>query len=47
MLQLLVKHDRAGIDIRRMEIRCMGAKGWLNDEVINFYMALLQVDLLQ
>jgi Ulp1 family protease len=41
--QLLAKHHRAGIDIRRAEIRCMGAMGWLNDEVINIYMALLQV----
>ncbi len=41
--QLLVSHDRACIDIRRMEIRCMEPRGWLNDEVINYYMALLQV----
>lgn len=41
--QLLVSHDRACIDIRRMEIRCMKPRGWLNDEVINYYMALLQV----
>lgn len=38
-----MQHERACIDIRRVEMRCMDDGDWLNDEVINIYMALLQV----
>ena len=31
--------------IKRRDIRCMQASSWLNDEVINVWMGMLQVGL--
>lgn len=41
--QVLIQHKLTSIDIRRKDILCMAGNGWLNDEVINVYMGLLQV----
>eukprot|EP00976_Prorocentrum_cordatum_P067933 1178932-Prorocentrum_minimum.AAC.2 len=30
------------IDLKRSDLDCMNGLNWLNDEVINFYMGLLQ-----
>lgn len=35
-------HPRSQIEIRRKDITCMRPLEWLNDEVINLYMSLLQ-----
>lgn len=40
-MERLVLHERSQIEIRRKEIACMAPLQWLNDEVINIYMALL------
>lgn len=37
----LAMHERSQIEIRRKEVACMAPRQWLNDEVINVYMALL------
>ena len=39
--EVLVLH--ANIDMTREHIACLHGLNWLNDEVINMYMALLQV----
>lgn len=39
--EILVAH--ANIDMTRRHIACLHSLTWLNDEVINMYMALLQV----
>jgi hypothetical protein len=41
--ELLAHHERASIDIRREHMRCLVETEWLNDEVINMYVAMLQV----
>ena len=40
-MEILVTH--ANIDMTRRHIACLHSLTWLNDEVINMYMALLQV----
>lgn len=37
----LVKHEGSAITLRRNDTLCMEPSGWLNDEVINMYVALL------
>ncbi len=41
--QVLVTHLHSGIDMTRKLIRCLCPAEWLNDEVMNLYMGLLQV----
>jgi Ulp1 family protease len=41
--ELLAHHERASIEIRREHMRCLKETEWLNDEVINMYVAMLQV----
>jgi len=43
LLQVLVTHPKANIELTRELLQCMRQGQWLNDEVMNFYMALLQV----
>ena len=38
----LVDHTRSNIELRRKDMACMAPLQWLNDEVMNLYMALLQ-----
>ncbi len=38
----LLEHA-TGIDVTRKHIQCMRFNEWLNDEVINVFMAMLQV----
>jgi len=40
--EVLVTHLRSGIDMTRKLIRCLRPQEWLNDEVMNLYMGLLQ-----
>ena len=40
-MEVLVTH--ANIDMTRRHIACLHSLTWLNDEVINMYVALLQV----
>ena len=40
--QILVTHLHSGIDMTRKLIRCLCPAEWLNDEVMNLYMGLLQ-----
>ncbi|KAK9845918.1 hypothetical protein WJX81_005972 [Elliptochloris bilobata] len=40
--EVLVTHLNSGIDMTRKLIRCLRPSGWLNDEVMNLYMGLLQ-----
>ena len=40
--QVLVTHLHSGIDMTRKLIRCLCPAEWLNDEVMNLYMGLLQ-----
>lgn len=42
--QKLLEHA-SGIDITRKHVQCMRVKEWLNDEVINVFMAMMQVGL--
>ena len=35
--------EKFAIDITRAKILCLRQRTWLNDEVINFYMSMLQV----
>ena len=39
--QVLVEHKRSAIFITRKQMACMARLQWLNDEVINLYIALL------
>eukprot|EP00884_Botryococcus_braunii_P022152 jgi/Botrbrau1/8620/Bobra.0196s0017.1 len=39
---ILVTHRRSGIDMTRRLIQCLCPGQWLNDEVMNMYMGLLQ-----
>ena len=39
----LVVHVHSGVDIARKDIRTLKSRQWLNDEVMNVYMGLLQV----
>ena len=41
--EVLVKHAHSGVDIARKDIRTLRSRQWLNDEVMNVYMGLLQV----
>lgn len=43
LVQILVEHDITNIDIKGKDLECMAGVNWLNDEVINVYMGLLQV----
>lgn len=38
-----VTHKRSGIEMTRKLIQCLLPGAWLNDEVMNMYMGLLQV----
>ncbi|KAJ6852668.1 putative ubiquitin-like-specific protease 1B [Iris pallida] len=40
--ELLVVHEASGIEITREALRCLKGGAWLNDEVINLYLALLK-----
>ncbi|KAK9817166.1 hypothetical protein WJX72_010594 [[Myrmecia] bisecta] len=40
--EILMKHKNSNIDITRRLIKCMKPPEWLNDEVMNVYMGLLQ-----
>ena len=39
----LVEHVHSGVDVARKDIRTLRSRQWLNDEVMNVYMGLLQV----
>ena len=39
--EILVLHERSNIEIDRKHMACMKPLTWLNDEIINIYMALL------
>ena len=41
--KLLAYHKGANIKLTRGLLACLNDHQWLNDEVINFYMGLLQV----
>jgi hypothetical protein len=41
--ELLARHEHANIDIRREHMLCLQETEWLNDEVINMYVAMMQV----
>ena len=41
----LVYHMRANVAVFRRDILCMKVGGWMKDEIVNVYMALLQVTL--
>ncbi|GAB4818844.1 hypothetical protein N2152v2_005890 [Parachlorella kessleri] len=41
-MEQLVDHTRSNIELRRKDMACMAPLQWLNDEVMNLYMALLQ-----
>ena len=40
--ETLASSSVCNIDISRKDMRCLHGDNWLNDEVINFYMSLLQ-----
>eukprot|EP00879_Flechtneria_rotunda_P030538 GHRR01033182.1.p1 GENE.GHRR01033182.1~~GHRR01033182.1.p1 ORF type:complete len:299 (+),score=127.88 GHRR01033182.1:30-899(+) len=40
--EVLASHQRACIDLTREVLQCMREAEWLNDEVMNFYVALMQ-----
>jgi len=40
--EVLASSSVCNIDISRKDMRCLSGLNWLNDEVINFYMSLLQ-----
>ncbi|KAL3152457.1 hypothetical protein ABBQ32_14160 [Trebouxia sp. C0010 RCD-2024] len=40
--EVLVEHVHSGVDIARKDIRTLRSRQWLNDEVMNVYMGLLQ-----
>ena len=39
----LVNHTHSGVIITRRDIKSVASRQWLNDEVMNVYMGLLQV----
>lgn len=41
--EVLVEHTHSGVDVARKDIRTLRTRQWLNDEVMNVYMGLLQV----
>ena len=41
--EVLVEHVHSGVDIARKDIRTLRSRQWLNDEIMNVYMGLLQV----
>ncbi len=41
----LVYHPRANVAVFRQDILCMKVGSWMRDEIVNMYMALLQVTL--
>jgi hypothetical protein len=40
--EILASSSVCNIDISRKDMRCLDGLNWLNDEVINFYLSLLQ-----
>ena len=40
--ETLASSSVCNIDISRKDMRCLDGVNWLNDEVINFYLSLLQ-----
>ena len=42
-LQIVAKHKTTNIDMTRKLIRALRSRQWLNDEIINIYVGLLQV----
>ena len=43
MSQLLASHKQSNIEIRRVEMDSLRGLNWLNDEIMNVYVNLLQV----
>jgi hypothetical protein len=43
--QLLVSHKQSNIEIRRVEMDSLRGLNWLNDEIMNVYVNLLQVSI--
>ena len=43
--QVLVSHKQSNIEIRRVEMDSLRGLNWLNDEIMNIYVNLLQVSL--
>ena len=39
----LVEHVHSAVDVARKDIRTLKSRQWLNDEIMNVYMGLLQV----
>ena len=39
----LLQHVHSGVDVARKDIQTLKSRQWLNDEVMNVYMGLLQV----
>ncbi len=46
LLQELVSHKQSNITIRRQDMESLRGLNWLNDEIMNVYVNLLQVRLL-
>lgn len=44
--EVVAYHKPSNIDMPRRLLRCLKGLDWLNDEVINIYMGLLQVHVL-
>ena len=40
--EVLAEHKGTSIELKRGDVLCMAPREWLNDEVINLYMGLLQ-----
>lgn len=40
---VLVNHKHSGVIVTRKDIRTLASRAWLNDEIMNVYMGLLQV----
>ena len=41
--QVILYHKNSNISILRKDLLCLQPSTWLNDEVVNVYMGLLQV----
>ena len=41
--EIVAYHKPSNIEMPRRLLRCLNGLDWLNDEVMNFYMGLLQV----
>ena len=39
----LVNHKHSGVIVTRKDIKTLASRAWLNDEIMNVYMGLLQV----